>query len=89
MGIEDFLCGNENTLNARDVDDSDLFDNYTRAMLLKKEGRQLPDEFFDRDRNLKLTDLKTLLKAAGAVGDFEAEKVAKEAMVRFVVGREV
>lgn len=63
------------------------YDGQMIAKMIKHWGkvqrRQLPDDHFDRDRNLKITDLKTLLKAAAAVGDAEAEKIAKDAMVRF------
>lgn len=63
------------------------YDDQMIAKMLRHWGkiqrRQLPDDHFDRDRNLKVTDLKTLLKAAAAVGDVEAEQAAKDAMRGF------
>lgn len=63
------------------------YDDQMIAKMLKHWGRmqrrQLPDDYFDRDRNLKVTDLKTLLRAAVAVGDVKSEQAAKEGMRRF------
>lgn len=63
------------------------YDDQMIAKMLKQwskvQKRQLPEDYFYRDRNLKVTDAKTLLKAATAAGDAEAVQVAEKALARF------
>lgn len=51
----------------------------------KVQSVDLPPDYFDKDRKLKLADAKTMLKAAESIGDGKAKKDALELLVQFPV----
>lgn len=48
-----------------------------------QQGRTLPQNYFDRDRNLRVTDAKALLKAAKELGQQELAGIATGLVDRF------
>jgi hypothetical protein len=48
-----------------------------------QQRRKLAKDYFDKDRNLKISDAKALLKAAKAIGDIDNEKKAETLVALF------
>lgn len=51
----------------------------------KVQKVNLPPDYFDKNRKLKLTDAKIILKAAEVTGNIQAKKDALELLLQFPV----
>lgn len=90
LNRDDLKTGNHVAVAQR-VQTMIRFDDQMIEIMLRRwgdvQGRTLPKDYFDGDRNLRQTDLKALISAAKAVGDSTLQRDTEGRLVNFLAGK--